>query len=151
MIHSLETYTLNYKRIDNFQYYPLDWLSGDKNIQGVSVEVSTDSSFKVNDPKYDPIVFSLLQNVLVVDSLENGNHLSSLLDHNYKIVTLSDVLLGNIYTRGNNIKENTGKYYDTIISHKSTIPDLVIYNKVFNKNECFTEANKNENNYFPRQ
>lgn len=28
--------------------------------------------------------------------------------HNYKIVTLSDVLLGNIYTRGNNIKENTG-------------------------------------------
>lgn len=28
--------------------------------------------------------------------------------HNYKIVTLSDVLLGNIYTRNDDIKENTG-------------------------------------------
>ena len=55
------------------------------------------------------------------------------------------------YVESPEFKENTGKYYDTIISHKSTIPDLVIYNKVFNKNECFTEANKNENNYFPRQ
>ena len=49
------------------------------------------------------------------------------------------------------LKLNTGKDYDIIISHKSTIPDLVIYNKVFNKNECFYEANKKENNYFPRQ
>ena len=45
----------------------------------------------------------------------------------------------------------TGKHYDLIISHKSTIPDLVIYNKIFNKNDCFVEANKKENNYFPRQ
>ena len=45
----------------------------------------------------------------------------------------------------------TGKHYDLIISHKSTIPDLVIYNKLFNKNDCFVEANKKENNYFPRQ
>ena len=49
------------------------------------------------------------------------------------------------------LKTNTGKDYDAIISHKSTIPDLVIYNKVFNKNDCFVEANKKENNYFPRQ
>ena len=49
------------------------------------------------------------------------------------------------------LKKNTGKDYDAIISHKSTIPDLVIYNKVFNKNDCFVEANKKENNYFPRQ
>ena len=48
-------------------------------------------------------------------------------------------------------KEITGKHYDLIISHKSTIPDLVIYNKIFNKNYCFVEANKKENNYFPRQ
>ena len=49
------------------------------------------------------------------------------------------------------LKTNTGKDYDAIISHRSTIPDLVIYNKVFNKNDCFVEANKKENNYFPRQ
>ena len=48
-------------------------------------------------------------------------------------------------------KEITGKHYDLIISHKSTIPDLVIYNKIFNKNYCFVEANKKENNYFPRR
>ena len=47
--------------------------------------------------------------------------------------------------------KNTGEHVNLIISHKSTIPDLVIYNKVFNKNECFYEANKKENNYFPRQ
>ena len=45
--------TFTEKPIINFQYYPLDWLSGDENIQGVSVKVSTNSSFKVNDPKYD--------------------------------------------------------------------------------------------------
>jgi hypothetical protein len=48
------------------------------------------------------------------------------------------------------LKENTGKNVDLIISHKSTIPDLVIYNKVFNKNLCFVDANQNEKNYFPR-
>ena len=47
--------------------------------------------------------------------------------------------------------KNIGENENLIISHKSTIPDLVIYNKVFNKNECFYEANKKENNYFPRQ
>ena len=26
---------------------------------------------------------------------------------------------------------------NSIVSHKSTIPDLVIWNKKFNKNECF--------------
>ena len=31
--------------------------------------------------------------------------------------------------------------YD-IISNKSTIPDLVIYNKPFNKNDCFFNSNK---------
>ena len=46
--------------------------------------------------------------------------------------------------------KNTKEHVNLIISHKSTIPDLVIYNQVFNKNLCFIEANKNENNYFPR-
>ena len=46
--------------------------------------------------------------------------------------------------------EATGKEKDLIISHKSTIPDLVIWNKTFNKNECFEEANLNKPNPFPR-
>ena len=46
--------------------------------------------------------------------------------------------------------EATGKEKDLIISHKSTIPDLVIWNKTFNKNECFEEANTKKPNNFPR-
>ena len=46
--------------------------------------------------------------------------------------------------------EATGKEKDLIISHKSTIPDLVIWNKTFNKNECFEEADLKKPNPFPR-
>ena len=46
--------------------------------------------------------------------------------------------------------EATGNEKDLIISHKSTIPDLVIWNKKFNKNECFEEGNTKKLNPFPR-
>ena len=45
----------------------------------------------------------------------------------------------------------TGKDSYDIISNKSTIPDLVIYNKSFNKNECFFNSNKKSKyKKFPR-
>jgi len=44
----------------------------------------------------------------------------------------------------------TGIDKDLIISHKSTIPDLVIWNKTFNKNNCFIGANTSHYNEFPR-
>ena len=46
--------------------------------------------------------------------------------------------------------ETTGIDKDLIISHKSTIPDLVIWNKSFNKNNCFIGANTYVQNEFPR-
>ena len=47
--------------------------------------------------------------------------------------------------------KNTGKDHKEIISNKSTIPDLVIYNKGFNKLDCFYYPNKKrENIKFPR-
>ena len=46
--------------------------------------------------------------------------------------------------------EKTGRDKDLIISHKSTIPDLVIWNKTFNKNECFEDADTSVENDFPR-
>ena len=46
--------------------------------------------------------------------------------------------------------ESTGTDKDIIISHKSTIPDLVIWNKTFNKNNCFIGANTSVQNEFPR-
>ena len=45
----------------------------------------------------------------------------------------------------------TGKDSYDIISNKSTIPDLVIYNKPFNKNDCFFNSNKkSKHKKFPR-
>ena len=65
---------------------------------------------------------------------KNDENIQNLFLNNYKY-----------YDENPQFKKITGKNYDLIISHKSTIPDLVIYNRVFNKNECFLEANRNEN------
>jgi hypothetical protein len=46
--------------------------------------------------------------------------------------------------------EATDTYSKLIISNKSAIPDLVIFNKKFNKNYCFFETKKNPFNPFPR-
>ena len=46
--------------------------------------------------------------------------------------------------------ESTGPDKNIIISHKSTIPDLVIWNKTFNKNNCFIGADTNKETKFPR-
>ena len=48
------------------------------------------------------------------------------------------------------LKKATGNDYYEIISKKSVIPDLVIYNKTFNKNECFDPV-INKYNPFPRK
>ena len=46
---------------------------------------------------------------------------------------------------------NVGDDVNSIISHKSTIPDLVIWNKPFNKNECFKNMKESkEYNKYPR-
>ena len=46
--------------------------------------------------------------------------------------------------------KSTGNDKDLIISHKSAIPDLVIWNKTFNKNKCFEEFKAKTENPFPR-
>ena len=38
---------------------------------------------------------------------------------------------------------------EEIFSEEPLIPELVIKKEIFNKNNCFFEANKEENNYFP--
>jgi hypothetical protein len=48
------------------------------------------------------------------------------------------------------IYSKVGKDKNSIISHKSTIPDLVIWNKPFNKNECFDMKDLNKYNKYPR-
>jgi hypothetical protein len=46
--------------------------------------------------------------------------------------------------------ESADTYSKLIISNKSAIPDLVIFNKRFNKNYCFFENKKSAFNPFPR-
>ena len=48
------------------------------------------------------------------------------------------------------LKEVTKKDYNDIISKKPTIPDLIIYNKTFNKCDCFINSKKNIYIKFPR-
>ena len=46
--------------------------------------------------------------------------------------------------------DRTGRFHRDIISDKSTIPDLIIYNKSFNKSDCFYESNFKSYVKFPR-
>ena len=46
--------------------------------------------------------------------------------------------------------DRTGKLHRDIISDKSTIPDLIIYNKTFNKSDCFLESSAKTYIKFPR-
>lgn len=54
------------------------------------------SAFVECDARFDPIVASLLNNVLVCDTMESGNNLSALTNRQYKIVTLD----GEVIHRG---------------------------------------------------
>ena len=60
----------------------------------------------------------------LIDALEYINK-------NYKIVTLSDVLLGNIYTKGNNIEENTGVNSIRILPDGSICPSTYLISEPF--------------------
>ena len=53
-----------------------------------------------------------------------------------------------IYPLNNKLK-NKFEQNEEIFSEEPLIPELVIQKEIFNKNNCFFEANKEENNYFP--
>ena len=58
-----------------------------------------------------------------------------------------------LYKTVNPLKEYyeiSGKYSKYIINNKSIIPDLVIYNSKFNKNDCFYDYYGSSYNAFPR-
>ena len=66
------------------------------------------SQFVTNDPLFDAVKDLLLNNVIVVDKLENGNELNRLLKYQYKIVTLDgDVIFKGGSMSGGKIKNAT--------------------------------------------
>ncbi|MCI7221176.1 MAG: AAA family ATPase [Erysipelotrichaceae bacterium] len=66
------------------------------------------SDFVENESIYDAVKDLLLNNIIVVDKLENGNELNKLLNYNYKIVTLDgDVIYKGGSMSGGKIKNST--------------------------------------------
>ena len=49
------------------------------------------------------------------------------------------------------LDESAEKFHDYILNEKSTIPDLIIYNKTFNKNDCYSGYYNFGFNKFPRK
>lgn len=78
------------------------------------------SDFVENDPKFDPVVENLLQNVFVVDSMEAGNQLSALTKRNYKIVTLD----GEVIHRGGSMTGGNTKHNTNIVTMKKEAAEI---------------------------
>lgn len=78
------------------------------------------SAFVENDPKFDPIVLNLLNNVLIVDSLECGNQLSALTNRQYKIVTLD----GDVIHRGGSMTGGKSKHNTNLVTMKKEADDI---------------------------
>ena len=49
------------------------------------------------------------------------------------------------------LDESAVKFQDYILNEESQIPDLIIYNKPFNKNECFSGYYNHGFNKYPRK
>ena len=71
------------------------------------------------DPKYDPVVESLLANVIVVDTLEHGNELARLLNFGYKIVDPD----GDVIHRGGSMSGGSFKQNNSIFTAKKDLSD----------------------------
>ena len=71
------------------------------------------------EAKYDPVVESLLSNVIVVDNLENGNELARLLHFQYKIVDPD----GDVIHRGGSMSGGSFKQTNSIFTAKKDLAD----------------------------
>ena len=72
------------------------------------------ADFVTCDTKFDPVVQRLLKNVLVTDTMENGNELSSRTGRNYKIVTLN----GEVIHRGGSMTGGKNRNDTSILTMK---------------------------------
>lgn len=79
------------------------------------------SDFIDNEEKFDIVKKSLLNNVLVVDTLENGNELSAILKYIYKIVTLD----GEVIHKGGSITGGKIKNSTSLITVEKELKDII--------------------------
>ena len=80
------------------------------------------SDFVTNDPKFDPVVENLLQNVLVAENMEAGNELSALTRRSYKIVTLD----GEVIHRGGSMTGGKTRHDTNIVTMKKEAEELAV-------------------------
>ncbi len=84
--------------------------------------LGTASEFVENDVQFNPVVENLLNNVLITDTMENGNHLSALTNRQYKIVTLD----GEVIHRGGSMTGGKNKHNTNIVTMKKELEDLEV-------------------------
>ena len=98
------------------------------------------SDFIENESQFDIVKESLLQNVIICDTLENGNYLASLLKYNYKIVTLDgDVIHKGGSMTGGKIKNNT-----SLITAEKELTD--VKNRIISQQASVTLAISSQKN-----
>lgn len=95
------------------------------------------SMFVDNDPKYNPVKDLLLNNVIVIDTLESGNKLNQLLKYAYKIVTLE----GDVIYKGGSMSGGKTKNSTSLITVNKEI-DKVNSNIISAKAKCELTSNK---------
>ncbi|NCB33642.1 MAG: chromosome segregation protein SMC, partial [Erysipelotrichia bacterium] len=89
--------------------------------KGTSGYLGTAAEFVSFDDKFQPVVNSLLNNVMVVDTMENGNILSSLTGHNFKIVTLN----GEVIHRGGSMTGGKLRHNTTIVTAQREADEIL--------------------------
>ena len=82
--------------------------------------LGTAADFVSYDDKFAPVVDSLLQNVLIVDTLEHGNRLSSLINHGYKICTLT----GEVIHRGGSMTGGKTRHSTTLVTAEKELQEV---------------------------
>ncbi len=78
------------------------------------------AQFITCEERFNIVSENLLQNVIVCDTLENGNHLADLLQFNYKIVTLD----GDVIHRGGSMTGGKARNSTSIISAEKELADV---------------------------
>ncbi|MBQ9153667.1 MAG: AAA family ATPase [Solobacterium sp.] len=78
------------------------------------------SDFVEYDSRFEPVVASLLRNVMVAEDMESGNELSSLTGRQYKIVTLN----GEVIHRGGSMTGGKLRHNTTIVTAEKELQDI---------------------------
>lgn len=141
---------LKNNRLGRVTFFPLNIIKGKfvdektlntlRNLDGF---IDVASSLVKFDKKYTNIVENQLGNVLVVDTLENANKISKILEHKFKIVTLDGELLhiGGSLTGGSTYKSKN------VISEKYELEENIKKLEYSNLKISEIENNINECDY----